>query len=123
MGLRVSLPRRRDDEIQAICDATPRAMIKTGTYAGNGADNRDIDIGVNLASKDNVYVVIKSNGAHMPCHRIEYGQGDVTMFYGVVGDSANCIQSFTATGFQIGSDDMVNNGANTYRYIAFWEEP
>lgn len=100
-----------------------RAMIKTGTYVGNNADNRDINIGIDLAAKNNVYVIIKGNSTAAPTHRIEYGQGDLSMFFGVTGDAANCIQSFTATGFQIGNDAMVNATDITYRYIAFWEEP
>lgn len=100
----------------------PRAMIKTGTYIGNAVDNRNIDIGVNLAAKNNVYIII--NGAsHQAVNRIEYGQGDLTMYYVAVGDVANMIQGLTATGFEIGSDVVVNTNDELYRYIVHWEEP
>lgn len=123
MGLEVNLPRRRDDEIQAICDATPRAMIKTGTYVGNNLDNRDIDIGIDLAAKSNVYVIIRAPVSTDTVQRIEYGQGDnSTLMYGG-GLLSDLIQMFTSTGFQIGSHVNVNQSDTTYWYIVFWEEP
>jgi hypothetical protein len=36
-------------------------------------------------------------------------------------DGADYIQSFITTGFQIGT--LVNENAQLYRYIAFWDEP
>ena len=67
---------------------TQRAMIRTGTYTGNGVDNRNINIGVNLASKSNVYVIIKAASNSLNAvHRIEYGQGDLTMLFGATNDS------------------------------------
>lgn len=101
----------------------PRAMFKTGTYVGNQVDNRDIDIGVNLAAKNNVYLIIKSEDQRVAVHRIEYGQGDLTMDYPPGNDFVNTIQTFTATGFQIGGDLRVNATSEVFRYIAFWEEP
>jgi hypothetical protein len=99
-----------------------RAMIKTGTYVGNGVDNRNIDIGVDLAAKDNVYVIINHPSNVAKKNRIEYGQGDLTMDFGSGPDAANLIQAFTSTGFQIGSDNIVNEVDVTFRYIAFWTE-
>ena len=96
---------------------------KTGTYAGNGADNRNIDIGVDLASKANVTVMVKATDNAQAVWRTEYGQGDLSYFFDATADAANCIQSFTATGFQIGDDNKVNSGARTYRWAAFWMEP
>lgn len=97
-------------------------MIKTGTYVGNGVDDRNIDIGVNLAAKNNVYVIIKGYDIQPAVHRTEYGQGDLGMLYSNV-DIADMIQSFTATGFQIGQHVNVNLDTKTYRYVVFWEEP
>lgn len=130
LSVNPSLKKYIDDLIAALTTyvdnsiaAIQPAKIKTGTYLGDGIDNRDIDIGVDLAVKSNVYVIIKGRSNNAPAHRIEYGQGDLTMFFGVTDDIANCIQNFTATGFQVGSDAMVNANGTTYRYIAFWEEP
>jgi len=99
------------------------AKIKTGTYIGDGYDYQDIDIGVNLAAKANVYVIIRGPGiVREAIHRIEYGQGDLTMFFAGHNDAAHLITSFTSTGFRVGYDDWVNTYDLQYRYIAFWEE-
>ena len=98
-------------------------MIKTGTYTGNDVDDRNIDIGINLAAKNNVFVIIKHDGNLTPRARIEYGQGDLGMMFDGNVDTANTIQAFTATGFQIGTSNVVNLDTHNYRYIAFWEEP
>jgi len=102
----------------------PRAMIKTGAYTGNGADDRNIDIGINLAAKNNVYVIAKVDAAGAGTegrHRIEYGQGDVAMLFAAGTDEADFIQGFTATGFQVGIS--LNTDTQLYRWVAFWEEP
>ena len=111
--------------MQAVSPPTRRAMIKTGTYTGNNADDRDIDIGVNLAAKNNAYVIVKANadGNSAAIHRIEYAQGDFAMSYEAVTDVTNRIQGFTATGFQVGDSNETNGNTIVYRYIAFWEEP
>jgi len=99
-----------------------RSRIKTGIYTGDDTDNRNIDIGVNLEAKANVYVIIKANYMYMAEHRIEYGQGDYTMSYQGLSDYSNRIQHFTTTGFEVGSADEVNVHGFTYRYIVFYEE-
>lgn len=132
MGLEVNtlLKKYIDDQIalsNAYTDAQIAAhihvMIKTGTYVGNGIDNRDIDIGVNLAAKSNVWVIVKQNGGSAAKHHFEYGQGDLSMDFGAGTDLADVIQTFTATGFQVGVSSYVNTNTILYRYIAFWEEP
>jgi len=112
MGATIGPPTRR-----------ARAMIRTGTYTGDGNDDRNIDIGIDLAAKNNVFVLTKANANQYPYGRIEYGQGDLTMVFFNTADNPNNIQAFTATGFQIGSDVSVNNNAILYRYIVWWEEP
>lgn len=106
-----------------ISAPTRRAMIKTGIYTGNGADNRTINIGIDLASKNNVYVIIKGNLTQSAHHRIEHGQGDLTMGYGPDVDYANAIQGFKSTGFEVGGDLKCNGTDYVYSYIAIWEEP
>lgn len=106
-----------------VGDPTRRTMHKTGTYIGDGNDNRNIDIGVDLASKEFPYVIIKSVEGNSAAHRIEYGQGDLTMHYDNTNDGADLIQQFTATGFQVGASIQVNDNTVVYRYIAFWIEP
>jgi len=96
------------------------AKIKTGTYTGNGVDDRDINIGVDLASKSNAYLIIKHRGTSNPRHRTEYSQGDLAMSFGPANDSVNMIQAFTSTGFQVGDHIDTNGQDETYRYIAIW---
>ena len=98
-------------------------MTKTGTYTGNGADNRDINIGVNLAAKQNVTVFVKAELGTATIWRTEYGQGDVSYFGDATADLADKIQSFTATRFQVGSTDHCNGAGQIIRYAAFWTEP
>ena len=106
-----------------VSSPTRRATIKTGTYTGNGADNRNIDIGVNLAAKSNVWVsVLANNNLWGKATRIEYGQGDFTMFFHPNADLVNEIQAFNATGFQVGSAQEVNSNSTIYRYIVIWQE-
>ncbi len=99
-----------------------RASILTGIYTGDGADNRNINIAIDLAAKDNAYVIIKGAAAYEGRHRIEYAQGDLTMNFVLSGDEANQIQLFNSTGFQIGSNDRVNSNGIVYRYIVLWLE-
>ena len=99
-----------------------RARIKTGTYTGNGVDDRNIDIGVDLAAKRNPYVIIKGSEAVYGVHRIEYGQGDAYMHFANQADAADSIQAFTSTGFQVGQLANVNSDTKNYRYIAIWQE-
>jgi len=93
----------------------------TGVYTGNGVDDREIDIGVDLASKTHVYIIIKSNaGNQVGMHRMEYGQGDLTMQFYTNNDTSNCIQGVTANGFEIGSNARINTNGSLHRYIVFW---
>jgi hypothetical protein len=94
----------------------------TGTYTGNGVDNRNINVGVDLAAKSNVTVTIKSTGDQAAVFRIEYAQGDLTAYYIGGADAANKIQSFTATGFQVGTNTEVNINTTLYRYSITWTE-
>jgi len=100
--------------------------ILTGTYVGNGVDDRNIDIGVNLAAKNNVYVIVKITdllSIQKAVARSEFGQGDVSFCFDTESPQANMIQAFTATGFEIGDAIIINANGFTYMYAAFWEEP
>jgi len=95
--------------------------MKVGTYIGNGADNRNIDIGVNLAAKTYVFIQIKGLGSsYRNIGRPEYGQGDSSWNYYTATDEADWIQGLTATGFQIGANTHVNQSSQLYRFIVWW---
>lgn len=99
-----------------------QGKIKTGTYTGNGADNRTINLGVDLASKSNVFVSVKAVAANTGMHRIEHSQGDLSMRWENAGDFGDVIQSFAATGFVVGTHNTANGNTIVYRYIARWED-
>lgn len=107
--------------MKGISSPPSKAGFKTGTYVGNGADNRNIDIGIDLASKDFAYVIVRRQGTFEAVHRTERGQGDLTMFYYYdYGEENNLIQAFTSTGFQVGTKSEVNTATEDYTYIVFW---
>lgn len=103
--------------------ATDVTHIKTGQYTGNGGDNRDIDIGVNLAAKNNVWVIIKGTTEFYAVHRTDHQVGDLTMWFRDNPPVSDKIQSLTATGFEVGNSDEVNEDTTVFTYIAFWEDP
>ncbi|MBA7518476.1 hypothetical protein ES705_10546 [subsurface metagenome] len=120
MGLRVnpSLKKYVDDLFAALHPA----KIKTGSYTGNGIDNRNIDIGVNLLEKSFKWVVIKANSTIAGCHKPSSLAGDAAQFFVNSANSDDIIQSFTATGFQVGSDSYANYNGTVFQWVAIWEE-
>jgi len=101
---------------------TIQQRTKTGTYTGNAVDNRNIDIGVNLAAKNNVYIRLCGVAA-ASVYWIDWGQNDLSMWYNWADDSANQIQALTSTGFQVGDGMECNGNGDLIRYIVSWEEP
>lgn len=98
--------------------------VITGTYVGNGADNRNINIGIDLTAKSNVWVIVKNipNNA-TGAHRIEYAQGDSAARFDANPAAANIIQQFTATGFEVGSNVSANQNTATFMYVVMYSEP
>lgn len=88
--------------------------VVTGSYTGNGADNRNIT-GVGFTP---IYVFI---------HRVDYAGGNWTFkFWEPTADNssqeglgtiANAIQALNADGFQIGTSSHVNNAGSPFNYI------
>ena len=99
-----------------------QTRVKTGYFTGNDTDNRNIDIGVNLAAKNNVVLIVKGVAVNAKFW-IDWGQTDLTMGFNISDDYANNIQALTATGFQVGDAIEVNGDGDLIRWIAFWEEP
>ena len=95
----------------------------TGTYTGDGNNNRTINIGIDLTAKADVYIIITAVGNSETVHRIEYAQGDLTMWYNATADYADGIQQLKNTGFEVGTDAKVNGNGVTSRYTVFWREP
>ena len=97
--------------------------METGVYTGIGATEQEIDIGIDLAVKTHVYIIIKEVTATTgigAMHRIEYGQGNLTMVFDDVVDNVYGIKNLTSVGFNLVSNGYVNKDGLSYRYIVFW---
>lgn len=91
------------------------ALLASGTYTGDGTDNRSIT-GLGF---DPSYVWTKRS-ASRSVHRNTTYVGDASTSIGSGGGSAaNQIQSFITDGFEIGSDGQVNSSTLTYYWVAF----
>ena len=113
MGARATQPRRRNV-----------VEMETGFYTGDGVDDRNINIGIDLLAKAHKVVIIKATTSTLHgVFRTEMGLPGFTAFFTNQADADNLIQAFTNTGFEIGDHVIVNTNEIVYRYIAFWEEP
>jgi len=109
--------------VKGVSPPTRRAMVKTGTYTGDGENDRLIDIGIDLLSKNGSWVVVKALEASPEVQRIEYAQGDFTMHTTAAVDFAFGIRYFDTLGFGVGNTPEANADGYFYRWIAIWEEP
>ncbi|MFQ5552085.1 MAG: LamG domain-containing protein, partial [Gemmatimonadales bacterium] len=91
-------------------------QMATGSYTGNGVDNR----GITGAGFQPDVVIVKqypNRNAHI---RTSTMTGDTSKrFVGNLGMQANEIQSLDADGFTIGNDVFVNENGTPYHWIAF----
>lgn len=95
--------------------------MKTGAYLGDGNDNRNIDIGLDLASMSYVYLVIRASLGRPAAIRYTAWVGDVSFNCMDMPFLPNLIQAFTSTGFEVGSDTHVNNGGDWYYWCVFYQ--
>ncbi|MDX1930867.1 MAG: VCBS domain-containing protein [Pirellulaceae bacterium] len=89
-------------------------LLISGSYVGNGIDDRTI---AGLGFRAEVIIVMSSNGTII---RTSTMAGDVSK----VGGSAtavisNAIQSLTSDGFTVGTNSGVNTNGVTYHWVAF----
>lgn len=85
----------------------------TGTYTGNGSDNRAIT-GVGISPG---FVFIKANKAAAPAFRGTNSTGDLS-YIDVSTLAADIIQSLDADGFTLGTNVNVNENGTTYYWFA-----
>ena len=95
---------------------------KHHVYVGDGNDNRDIDIGVNLAAMTWAVIVIKAAGAQLAVWKQKIVAADFTYFFVAQASIADAIQTLTATGFQVGTHNSVNENTVNYLGIVIWQE-
>jgi len=92
-----------------------------GIYTGDGLDNKEINIGINLAGMSYVYVMVKKSGAYGANFKIKSHPADTSSDFGATGDSITKIKNFTANGFTVGTSGDVNTSGATYYYVVNWQ--
>lgn len=89
--------------------------MATGTYAGNGVDDRAIAVGFQPD-----FVIVKSENAREGVGRTSTMAGqDAKPLGSAAALQTNYIQSLTATGFTVGTNSRVNMAGDGYHWIAF----
>ena len=93
-----------------------QAELLTGTYTGDGIDNRSI---TQLGFQPDV-VIIKGDTVQVAVCRTSTMTGDnAKPLDGDAALTANLVQSLDASGFTIGTDNRVNEDTVVYYWIAF----
>lgn len=110
-----------DNTVQATAVTGGGMQMKTGTYTGNGVDNRNIDIGVNLSIATYKWIVTKGEAPGLYCgQKFGHETGDVSDWFHDGGQTSNTIQAWTTTGFQLGTYHQ-NASGYIYNYVVFWQ--
>jgi hypothetical protein len=101
----------------------PGIRVESGSYTGNATDNRNIT-GVGFQPDA---VIIKADTNQLAVMRTSTMAGDATKpLSGATNLSTNRIQALQSDGFQIGTDNQVNQGGGsppTYYWVAFKSYP
>jgi hypothetical protein len=90
------------------------AQVSTGSYTGNGVDNRNIS-GVGFQPE---MLWIRRDDGVPSVWRPESLSGDATLYWDNTAAQSNRIQALQADGFQVGTHAQVNNGSSTYYRLA-----
>jgi hypothetical protein len=88
--------------------------VNVASYTGNSNDNRNITA-LGLAPE---FVWIKRNNARQATWRSGSVAGDLSQFWGATASASNRIQALLADGFQVGTDQDVNQNNQTYYFLA-----
>lgn len=102
------------NSFQAASSFNNLLRMASGSYTGNGADNRAISAGFQPD-----FVIVKDGNLREGAARSSSMVGDVSKPMGTLtGLQADHIQSLTATGFTIGTNTKVNENGRTYYWTA-----
>ncbi|MFH0821000.1 MAG: hypothetical protein V1908_04460, partial [Candidatus Peregrinibacteria bacterium] len=103
-----------------FAEATTTTMIQTGTYVGNGLDDRNIT-GVGFQPD---LVIIKGHNYHYGAIRSStMPAGFSKTTDGSYALESNHIQSLDADGFQIGSSTYINESGKKFFWVAMKGSP
>lgn len=97
---------------------TSEAMT-TGTYTGNGADNRDYSVASDFNAD---FVIVRSgntSSSYGAVYNVTESYDDYSSFFTDTANAVNYIQKLTTDGFQLGSNAAVNESGVAQYYIAF----
>jgi predicted ribosomally synthesized peptide with SipW-like signal peptide len=102
------------NSFQAASDFDGYLRMASGSYTGNGTDNRAISAGF----QPNL-VIVKGDNTQNAVARTSTMTGDAAKpLVGATNLTANLVQSLSATGFTIGTDARVNTNGTTYHWTA-----
>lgn len=103
------------NSFQAAATFPGAIKMASGTYLGDATDNRAIAVGFQPD-----FVMVKDAGNSEGAARSSSMAGDVSKpMASLTAFAADNIQSLTATGFTIGTDNRVNRNNRTYYWVAF----
>jgi hypothetical protein len=88
--------------------------VSTGSYTGNGVDNRSIT-GIGFGP---LMAWVKRDDAQAAVWRPLSAAGDSTLYWGATAAAANLIQALQADGFQVGTNATVNTNGSLYYRLA-----
>jgi hypothetical protein len=95
----------------------PGIRVASGSYTGNGNDNRAI---TGVGFQPDVVIVKSDDNSGVSEIRTSTMAGDVTKpMTGATALTANLIQSLDVNGFTLGSDNAVNRNSRAYHWVAF----
>jgi len=89
-------------------------QVSTGSYTGNGVDNRSIT-GIGFQP---LMAWVKRDDSRASVWRPISAVGDRTLYWSAAASSTNRIQALQADGFQVGTNARVNTNGSTYYYLA-----
>lgn len=94
----------------------PGIRVASGSYTGDGADNRAI---TGVGFQPDVVIVKSDDNSGVAEIRTSTMAGDNTKpMTGTTALTANLIQSLTSNGFTLGNDNAVNRNARAYHWTA-----
>ncbi len=89
-------------------------LLISGSYVGNGIDNRTI---AGLGFRAEVLIVMSSSGTVVRTSTMAGDMSKIGAAYTAV--IADAIQSFTSDGFTVGTSSYANTNGVTYHWVAF----
>lgn len=93
-------------------------QIETGTYTGNGANDRTITTTLDPSdASKNAVVMVKGRTAQYGLWRTDKHAANASSGFMVISDVSDGIKSFTTNGFVVDVNASVNSNTITYDYV------